>query len=147
MKKVGFQLRTSTLHTFPLPRSNNEWFASRISYDTFHHHTSTTLSRHDQKGNQLNSERIQTPRVALPHEPQDRAEVVAEHATTEPRAVDQPRGLEDVLFLVEQLFCACGVGRRYLRGVDVGSAFVQLKELVRNVLRSKPVNNMIARGT
>ena len=51
-------------------------------------------------------ERIQAPAAPLPHQPEDRSQVVAEHDGREPPAVDQPRDLEDVLVLRRALLSA-----------------------------------------
>lgn len=74
------------------------------------------------------SKRRERPRAAIPHEAQNVAEVVREDDAREPRAVAQARDLEDLLFLLEEVF------RVLARRVDPRAALVEVEELARDVL-------------
>ena len=79
-------------------------------------------------------ERIQAPSVALPNQAKNGREIIGENDKTEPAAVNQPCGLEDLLFLLnDDLGAFWGV---CWDGVWVPprSAFVDLQELLGDIL-------------
>lgn len=80
-------------------------------------------------------ERLQRPRGAVAHEPEDGAEVVREDDVREPPAVTEARGLEDLFVLLFELCGALGVRRRDCGGVGPGVALVDGKQFLRDVLR------------
>jgi hypothetical protein len=49
---------------------------------------------------------IQAPGAALANEAENAANVVRKNRTSEPRAIDKARSLEDLLFLVGDFLCA-----------------------------------------
>ena len=53
-------------------------------------------------------ERVQTPATALPDQAKDRSDIVRKHCGAEPRAIDQTRSVEDVVFLNLKLIRTLG---------------------------------------
>ena len=80
------------------------------------------------------AEWVQAPSITFPDQAKNGREVVRENDETEPAAVDQPSGLEDLLFLfddeVSAVFCAGWDGIRVLPR----SALVDLQELLGDIL-------------
>ena len=68
--------------------------------------------------------------MAVAHEPEDRADVVAEDDLHEERAVDEPRALEELLVLRRALLCRQRAGR------VVRPVLVEQQELRRDVLHA-----------
>ena len=80
------------------------------------------------------AEDIQAPGIPLPDQTEDGREIVGENDETEPAAVDQSRGLEDLVILggnsLGAIFFVCGDGIR----VVPGSTFIDLQEFLGDVL-------------
>jgi len=80
------------------------------------------------------AEYIQAPSAPLSDQAENGREVVGENDETEPTAINQPRGLEDLIVLLSDdsspALCACGdsvwVRPRF--------AFIDLQELLRDIL-------------
>ena len=73
-------------------------------------------------------EDLEPPAVPIPHEAEDRADVVAKDDLHEEPAVDEPRALEDLFVLRELVF------GRELGGRLVMVGFVDRVDLLRDVL-------------
>lgn len=96
---------------------------------------STSISRSiSLQENYTYPKRIQAPAVPVADQAQNRAEVVREDDAREPPAVDEARGLEDLLVLLEQLRRALGVGRRDAGRILEVPALVELQQHLRDVL-------------
>ena len=75
-------------------------------------------------------ERIERPAAPMPHQAQDRGEVVGHDDAREPAAVDEARGLEDVLLLGQTLFSVAEFGQILF----VRPALVELQQLLCDML-------------
>ena len=85
-------------------------------------------------------ERIQAPTVALPDQTEDGGDIVRKHRGTEPRTINQARGLEDVLILLRKLGTERGVVGRNGVWVGIRSALVDLEQLLGDIL-GRPLAN------
>ena len=74
-------------------------------------------------------ERVERPAAPLAYEAQDRGEVVRHDDAREPRTVDQPSSLEDVLVLHQECLLVCG------RRIEISLALIQVQEPLGDVLR------------
>ena len=79
---------------------------------------------------------IQAPGVALPDQTKHGREIVGENNGTEPTTVDQPGGLEDLLFLLDDDFSTIwGANWDGIR-VLPRSALIDLQELLGDILHT-----------
>ena len=85
-------------------------------------------------------ERIQAPTVALPDQTEDGSDIVRKHRGTEPRTINQARGLEDVLILLRKLGTERGVVGRNGVWVCIRPALVDLEQLLGDIL-GRPLAN------
>jgi hypothetical protein len=80
------------------------------------------------------AEGVQAPSITFPDQAKNGREVVGENDETEPTAVNQPSGLEDLFFLLDDdvsaVFCAGWDGIRVLPR----SALVDLQEFLGDIL-------------
>lgn len=79
-------------------------------------------------------ERIQTPADAHAYEAENRGEVIREYYACKPATVDQPGGLENLVFLLQELRCALRIVLCQRVWVNPCATFVDVKQLARNVL-------------
>ena len=77
---------------------------------------------------------IQAPGTSLPDQAENGREVVGKHDKTEPTAVNQPRGLEDLFVLLSDDSIAVLCVRRDGVRVLPRPAFIDLQELLGDVL-------------
>ena len=80
------------------------------------------------------AEYIQAPSIPLPDQAEDGREVVGKDDETEPTAVDQPRGLEDLIVLLSNDSGAALLVRRDGIWILPRLAFINLQELLGDVL-------------